>query len=535
MSRSKFYCRPRFFLALSALVGTAALGVYFFRSVHVYRDVAYCYAYAVREAAVHGNWSYVLDPGLPMLNMALGALVALTGVEARHAVMLVGGAFYILAIFPLYFLLKRFVSPLAASLGCLIFILTPKVMRFHCSGLLESARDFFFIASLLMLFRLSERKNFANLALFALSLTGLALARAESIVIACCFILLLPLRDLWSYRHSFTAGKFCRSLLLCLAAGLLLLAFVSPKLAYNFRKTGYPTVDTRFNPYLNALFKWDRFVSPPPDAVPADTLSSSASALKNGKFAWGENILSLFENLLRGGYELYWGVAIIGILLCVFRLSKRVYEFCGIEPPPLVKQGWRWEYTAFVVLTLAHCALYYANGNAYRYYTFIVPLLIPFMLVALHLAVNLTKKAPRKYLLPAALAVGGILLAVVQFDNGVSPAFTGEQEWKAGCFLKDHADSFRRPERERVRVMTKSHRICFFSGFEYANSSLNSKSKELAAREGDFDLAVFDADEDPSVIENVTEKYDLAEWDKHPFPYMKVFVPRNRRGIDGGR
>jgi len=335
MSRSKFYCRPRFFLALSALVGTAALGVYFFRSVHVYRDVAYCYAYAVREAAVHGNWSYVLDPGLPMLNMALGALVALTGMEARHAVMLVGGAFYILAIFPLYFLLKRFVSPLAASLGCLIFILTPKVMRFHCSGLLESARDFFFIASLLMLFRLSERKNFANLALFALSLTGLALARAESIVIACCFILLLPLRDLWSYRHSFTAGKFCRSLLLCLAAGLLLLAFVSPKLAYNFRKTGYPTVDTRFNPYLNALFKWDRFVSPPPDAVPADTLSSSASALKNGKFAWGENILSLFENLLRGGYELYWGVAIIGILLCVFRLSKRVHRIRRIDAGPL--------------------------------------------------------------------------------------------------------------------------------------------------------------------------------------------------------
>ena len=528
MNWSEKYCRPWFFLTVSAIIGAAALCVYVFGSVHIYTDVAYCYAYAIREAAVYGNWSYVLDPGLPILNMGLGSLIALTGVEALRSFMLVGGLFWILSIFPLYSLLKRFVSPLAASLGCLVFILTPKIMRFSCSGLLESARDFFFISALALLFSLSDRKTWGRLVLFAIALAGLALARAEGIVICAFFIVLLLADDLWLQRRSPTAKGFFRSLSFCAAAGVLFLILLSPKLIYNFQKTGYPTIDTRYNPYLDAFFRWNRFVALPPDAMPADSIANSANAYHStGKFTWGENFSSVFSNMLRGGYEFYFGLALIGVLICVCRPLQRVYERLRIPVPDLVKQGWRWEYTVFVVLTLIHCILYFANCSAYRYYTFIVPMLLPALLITLHLTVAAVKAAPRKYHLPAVLLAAGLLIAAAQIDNGLSTAFTGSREWKIGCFLRDHAMLFR-PDGRRVRVLNKHTRSCFFAGFDYANTSLNSKSKALTAREGDFDLAIFETDGEEAEMKALVEKYGLVPWDGHnPFPEdMIVFVPR---------
>ena len=66
--------------------------------------------------------------------------------------MLVSGFFFVATLWPLRSLLRGFLGDRAAVWGCLLYVLTPKLIRFAGSGLLESGRNFFFTAALALLF-----------------------------------------------------------------------------------------------------------------------------------------------------------------------------------------------------------------------------------------------------------------------------------------------------------------------------------------------------------------------------------------------
>ena len=525
----RFLTAPGMILTGTVLTGLALLAFFFFRNHNIYRDVAYCYAYAVQEAA-SGNFSYALDPGLPVMNMLSAVPFALAGVEAYHALMLAGGLFWLLTLIPLYFFLRLFVRRELAAAGCLFYILTPKLIRFSCCGLPEAPRNFFLLLAVLMLFLLQERKTAGRTLLFAFSLAGLTLSRAEGLVVAGVLFLFLLIDGFRKSRRQAAASGFrrfaVRHLLFCAAAGLLTLAFLSPRLAYQIAKTGYPTPDTRYNPYVNAVFHLDRFVKPPTDFPSVPEVKKSAAAHSKPKgFNWFKQFKAVFSGFARGSYEVYLGLAALGLLLCLFRFSYP-YTLLKIDVPEIVSRGWCWEFTQLWLLTLVHAVLYFIDCSAYRYYTFFVPFAILWALIPLDLLLRASTRLPFRPAVTALLAAGFLALAFFQIRNAVSFVFEGRAERSLGLMLKEHAREFR--SQGRPRIHSGYAEVAYYSGFEYSNSSLNSKSRTLTAREGDFDLAVFPAGDDR--CKEFSDKFGLEEWKNNPCAEsMTVLVPRRDR------
>lgn len=524
----KVFYRPEFYLILSTLLGSAALTVSSFGS-NLYRDVAYCYAYAIREAALYGTWDYVLDPGLPIFSMLTSVPFALCGLEASHALMLTCGIFWIATIFPLYFLLKRFISPIAASVGTLLFILAPKLLRFSCAGMPEAPRNFFLVLAFLMLFKLLERKSFQNIFFFALSLAGLATARSEGFAISVAFILLVLGNEIWLMRRYFSLKGLLRPILLCSAVVALFLLFLSPKLIYNYEKTGYPTIDTRYNPYLNILH-FDRFTNLPEDYPPPRSIAESAAAYKDSAtFPWKKNLKAALTNTFRGAYELYFALGLIGLFGCIFHFS-RIYKHTQQEIPEIVQKGWRIEYTDALIIILLHEILYFSDCSAYRYYTFLLPLMLPFTMLALSCIWNTAKFLPYRRYSCAFLILAGCAIAITQLGNGLDFTFRNAEEREAGLFLQKHSGDFRKGENKRLRIYTGYPEIAYYSGFEYTNSSLNSKSKKLTAKENEFDLAIFE--QKNKKWEFFAKKYNLVEWTAHPYSkFMRILIPKQKTGV----
>ncbi|MDD2479353.1 MAG: glycosyltransferase family 39 protein [Victivallaceae bacterium] len=149
---NKFIYNPQKIIWLSLSLSTIFVTVYCLWRLDMYRDVANCYAHMTREFG-RGNWDEAFASNLPPMNIVLAGLLAMIGVEAYTATMMISGIFYILTIFPLYALLKRFFKPHEAAWGVLFFVLAPKIIRFSGTGLLESGRNFFLVLALLFVFK----------------------------------------------------------------------------------------------------------------------------------------------------------------------------------------------------------------------------------------------------------------------------------------------------------------------------------------------------------------------------------------------
>ena len=113
----------------------------------------------------------------------------MTGLEAVRALTLVAGLFFLATCFPLRKLLERYVSPLAAAWGCVLFVFAPKMIRFACAPLLESSRMFFMIATILYFFRTVENQKWKNAVLFGISAALMAAARGEGIALSVTLLL----------------------------------------------------------------------------------------------------------------------------------------------------------------------------------------------------------------------------------------------------------------------------------------------------------------------------------------------------------
>lgn len=521
--------RPDVCLISALVLGSVVLAVSFLGE-NLYRDVAYCYAYAVREAALYGNWDYVLDPGLPVLCMISAVPFALCGLEASRALMLTCGLFWIATVFPLYFLLKRFISPAAASVGTVLFILAPKLIRFSCAGLVEAPRNFFLVSAFVTLFELTECGKLRNVFFFALSLAGLATARAEGFVISGVFLLLLFGNRIWLMRNSFSPRKLFRPFLLCCAAAGFFLLLLSPKLIYNYKKTGYPTIDTRYNPYLNALVRFDRFAILPADYPPPRPVTESSAAYRNStSFPWKENSKAAFTNTVRGAYELYFIPGLLGLLCCIFRFS-RPFKSTRQKVPEIVRNGWRMEYTDALIIVFFHEILYFTDCSAYRYYTFLIPLMLPFTMLAFSWLWNAAAVVPARFRPRMWLVLAGCVLAGMQLRNGLGFFFSAGYERRAGSFLRVHSRDFRKGRTGRTRIYVGYPEVAYYSGFEYANSSLNSKSRKLTARENEFDLAVFEKESDK--WKEFAQEHGLVEWTGHPHSkIMRILIPERKAGV----
>ena len=384
----------------------------------IYRDTAHAYAPYVREIA-NGNWAAGIASQVPMLNISLAGLFAITGLEPVRALTLVAGLFFLASCFPLRSLLERYVSPLAAAWGCVLFVIAPKMIRFACAPLLESSRMFFMITAILFFLRTVENPKWKNAVLFGISCGLMAVSRGEGILLSVVLLFGLPVY----------AGLFCRpaqwgKLLAMWATAIVCAgAAISPFCAMNCYRTGYFVPDVRIVAIINP-----QAVVKQSDNRQTEERFVHQSDIQKMKFS--EKAYHNVSSFIRGGYELYWVLAIIGAAV-IFR-----------------KKEWKNDYLVLYGTALLYFLLYMMTVSAYRYYIFLIPLFMMFTVTGAGVLRDLAVKYLPYKVQIICIAVC-VALGIGQITNGVARAFSskGKDFIKVGKWIGEYNKKYF-PERK---------------------------------------------------------------------------------------
>ena len=434
--------------------------VFFLTDIH--RDTAHVYAVFARSFG-EGNFSEGIATKVPMLNIFLAGLLAYCGIEAVKALTLVAGLFYLLTCFPLRRLLERYVSPLSAAWGCVLYICAPKMITFSCSPLLESTRIFFLVAAVLFFLRCSEEPKLKNALLFGLSAGFMAVSRIEGI-----FISLALLGGYWLFLLFRKGVVWKKQILALLAAVICAAAALAPFCAMNYSKSGYFTPDARI--VVSIKNQIEKFTAPPDSAI-------AATPEKAKKFTTYSNDLSDRRTIghdihcfIRGGYELYLIFALLGMILIVKR------------------KKWLTDYWLFIAIGVLQCAIYFATLSAQRYYLFLIPLYMVFTLTGVDFLCELVKEyLPQKLQVTCVIVCAAIVAG--QVANGVKRAYSskGKDFQAAGRWIAEYGKEHF-PDRKLVIFAPGMTETAYWSGAIHTDGYEKKQNDPETFKE--FDLAV---------------------------------------------
>ncbi len=399
--------RPLFW---SFAAGIASTALYAAFCSDIYRDVSGRYAPMAR-AFSRGDWSLALDVDYSPLTPCLGGAVSfLTGLEPYAALCAGSGILYVLAIIPLYSLLKSALGDSwAAEWGCLLYVLAPKIIRIGCSGLLEAGRNFMLISAFALLFSLYEERRLWKSALLGLALSGLCLARSECAAWLPFFALLLLLLHWRSkgFLRSFEALKG-----LAAPAAVSLGAFLLcslPRLLQVSASCGFPAFDRKQADFARHLLGLPGY-----ESIASLDLTIDPEQRTHGLFA-PERLYNWLDCLVNGAYPIYFGMALIAIWL-LWKARKISFEL--------------W---ALLGASVFNALLYLFLNLSPRYFNATVLLLMPF---SVWLALDVWKRIAPRY--RALFLCSMALAAAAQLVYGLGPAFSkeGREEKAAGLWLK---------------------------------------------------------------------------------------------------
>lgn len=413
----RFFASPRHVLLLALGIGLAEAVFLFFTPVF-YRDSAVYFA-MVRGIAVGNHELGFALPITPLMPLLAAGLLPL-GFSEQQALYLINAAFMLGVPFAVYGLFTMFLERKQAAWGALLFFLSPKLIRYGFSPLLDSGRWLFFPLSFFLLWRLARDSRWCYAFYLGASFAGLALTRSEGIVyvgLLSVFFCILAFRQdrlirrQWNWR-SFAprAGQLALALLIL---GLLCL----PRLWQVGVVTGYPALDIRQTwavrgvcHQLNKLLGKGGAGQQVNDVASAATTYGKANDFD---FAWLTDPAfnaRFWSNQLHGAYEPYLVLAVLGIVL-LWRRRK-----------------WRFEHTVFLCWFLANLVMYAAMRSAAGRYFYINALfLMPFTLVGLLAVIDWLKrqhwrKLQTRFLIaPTLIAIGS-----AQIINGIDNGFDRE-------------------------------------------------------------------------------------------------------------
>ena len=339
---SFFFDQKKVFL-FSIAIGVLLSLLAIFFTHDIYRDVAGVYALNAREIG-NGCFAEGWVGRVPMLNILLAGGLVFLGFEAFCATITISSAFYVLTLFPLRSLLERYLTPLQAAWGCILFVTAPKLIRFSISGLIDSGRYFFLITAVIYFLRLcdDDKKRWKNILFCGLSLAGLSVSRGEGVILAPCIIVALPVLAWLKKRMSIKELRpFFVSTLL---TGTVWFAGISPFCAINLHYNKAFATDMRIPHFLSMA---------PREQNEMPELKTNKKASLPARFS------KVINDTSRGGYEPYMILSVLGAFLLLRR------------------KKWNWEYTFFLGIVLLHLLIYLAIGSAYRYGIYMIPLLMP--------------------------------------------------------------------------------------------------------------------------------------------------------------
>ena len=450
--------RSVFYLALALTIFSTLCYTLFLTDI--YRDTAHVYAPYVREFA-RGNWAEGIAVQVPMLNITLAGFFAFLGLEPVKALILVAGAFFFATCFPLRKLLERYVSPLAAAWGCVLFACAPKLIRFACAPLLESSRMFFLIAAVLYFLKTTEEPKWKNAVLFGISASLMAASRGEGIILSFALLLGMPI-----FAMLFRRPAAWRKLLAAWAIAIICaIAAISPFCAMNYSRSGYFVPDFRAVQLLQTIHKAVKG-----NAAEAQHAKEALAKVGAPEMNRREKTSHNFSSFIRGGYELYWILAIIGAAVIIRR------------------RKWNNDYLVMLGTALLYFLFYMLSISAYRYYLFLIPLFMMFTITGAGVLRDLAVKyLPGKVQLLCVLLC--IVLGIVQIGNGVSRAFPskGKAFIKAGKWIENY-NRKHFPDRKLKLYSPMMSEVGYWSKADLTDGFEDHQHN--AATFKDFDLAV---------------------------------------------
>ena len=448
-----------FFLAMGIAFFCSLCYCCFFTDIH--RDTAGVYALYAAEIG-KGNFQEGLVSNVPMLIILLGGFLAWCGVEVMTALTLVSCFFYVATLFPLRRFLERYVSPPAASWGCVLYACAPKLILFSCVPLLESARIFFMISALLFFFRCADKPEWKSAVLCGLSCGALTAARGEGIMISAAllagYLLYIPL----FCRRKIT-GKHIGSFLLivlCCFASLLPFCFL------NYIKSGYFIPDTRAVEFTEKLIT---FVHNSRQTGAAEA-SQVFMSVEEGNTSWKAKIWNVLSGMFRGGYEGYVPFALLGLILV------------------LRKRQWKTDYFVLFGISIMLCVVYTLIVSSYRYHLYLIPLFMMFTLTGLFFVTGSLCRMNQGKWIPAVTFLCALIL-FAQVGCGIRKAFSkrGETFRQAGTWIAEYGRKYH-PSRPLKVYAYRIPEVIFWS----KACQVNAYGKPFIAPETvqDFDLIV---------------------------------------------
>lgn len=455
-----FFLDPQKVFLLALAITVFCTGCYTLFFTDIYRDTAGVYAMYARELA-QGNWFAGIVTRAPMLNITLAGALGYCGMETISALTLVSGGFYIAALFPLRKLLSRYLSPLAAAYGCLLYAAAPKLINFSCAALLESSRCFFLLAAVLYFLNVCEKPGWKNSLLFGISSGFLMVSRGEGLPLGIALL-----------SGAFIYGRlFCRTiswkrqLAACGFAILAAIVVITPFCMMNYAKAGYFVTDMRVIT-IAGIADSQLKAATQNTTQPAQSFTFD----EEGNRSWGEKTASIFSGMWRGGYELYWVLAAVGIVLMFKRKERRS------------------DYLLFAGVALMQIMMYFVIVSSYRYYIFMIPLFMCFTVSGANWLFTAAKKyLPGKVMILLYMVCAGVI--VLQIINGTTRAFQRKSrpeqavaKWVARYEKRNFSGS-------KLRLLAVNlPEVAYWSKAIYVNGYESGHHKADECR--DFDLGV---------------------------------------------
>ena len=505
-----------FFFALVAGVIMSLLSSLFI--FDMFRDVASVYAYYAREISL-GNWQAGWVGRVPMLHILLSGMWAkISGLETFRACVMISSLFFVLTIFPLRSFLLRYVSPLWSAWGCVLFIFAPKVIRYSVSGLLDSGRYFFLMASLLCLFRLSDKQFKMRYALLGgVSLAGLSVSRGEGLVAALLMLAGYPVLVLLKQKDDLYSLKYKKILTAWTLCGLFFCIGLLPFCYGNWKYNNCFVPDVRIKELFSSVteLKSDRNAQ---SLQQQANTRLDAAAVVFAPTPVQSNFAEALKDALRGGYELYLVFAITGmVILC---MTKK----------------WNWELILLPCICLLHIIIYSKVVSSYRYSIYLVPLFMPFTITGLNfvgrkISVLFNRQYPHRHsgaIHLFALAVASMLL--FQAANGMKCVVERKDKkyYNAAEFIRDYAAKNFPGRRCRV-ASTQCPKTIYHSG---AIAWWGYKQRELCNHDVNaFDLLLIDKKQNHELLDLFENLYEIKTPESLPIRLFRKRYPVQEKSI----
>ncbi|QSH41261.1 glycosyltransferase family 39 protein [Lentisphaerota bacterium ZTH] len=532
-----------------AVVGIIISLVHILFCTDAYTDISAFYG-PIAAAFAKGDWAGAYNGIIGPLNPALAAVFVKMGMHPFNALMTVSSIFYVLCIFPLYGMLRILLKNRNyAAWGCFMYILTPKIIRFGCTGLLNSGRNFFLAWAIYLILSFFEKVRAWKLALLGVCLAGLALNRGEGLLYAPLFALWLLLIPLQKAQWRLSWNMLWTTVGRVVLVALVTIVCISPRMFSLYRETGIPSTDTRQSQVIGkalaavgvkvqppAMKKSPAPPAPPVAAQPevakvsaqpevkqpvktaaveqsgAESVKVKSSKpapapLQRKKATAYQAVLKKCGKLVdcfgRGAYWVYFGFSLLGIAILIYR---KEFAFKLWLPISVI---------FFSTLIFVNVVL------AYRYFTLNAMLMLPFSFTGLCFIYQQAVKLRLKYIAVIAL----IIIGIFQAKNGMEKVLNRKYDYEKGIgdWLNEHRADFKVERGGVLKMISPKPQYSFWSGIPYIRERDPARYVDPGyLRKEKVNIAVMDV-ENPDILTAIEGSSLYVEL-KQPYRQMRVFV-----------